>query len=300
MRNMYLYGFGLAILVLNKIRHAFTGYKNPREFSMRDIDRAVAYDKDILSRWLGHLDRYTNGTVTIEDKILLELGPGDDLGVALLALASGAKRYFSLDKHALAAASPQTFYDTLLQDIRKNLSTHTSIIQKLEETHALPLQAQSEQDFPIQYRCDGDFDPRVFPPHSVDIIFSQAAFEHFDNVRELFSRLENVTRSGTVLIAEVDLKTHTRFIRDRDPLNIYRYGDWLYGALKFSGSPNRLRPFEYKNILEESGWTDIEIFPLKTLLQADLKQTASSLAKKFRHEKNEMEILEFMLCAKKK
>ena len=45
------------------------------------------------------------------------------------------------------------------------------------------------------------------------------------------------------LVAEIDLQTHTRWIRNVDPLNIYRYSGQLYGSFRFSdgdGAPARV------------------------------------------------------------
>jgi hypothetical protein len=63
-------------------------------------------------------------------------------------------------------------------------------------------------------------------------------------------------------VAEIDLKTHSRWIRDHDPNNIYRYSNAIYRALWFRGIPNRVRPYEYRAIFEAHGWTNVRITPL--------------------------------------
>ena len=88
----------------------------------------------------------------------------------------------------------------------------------------------------------------------MDIVFSQAAFEHFDDVQRTIQELSAGCSSNAVAIISVDLQTHSRWIRDKDPNNIYRYPDWLYNKFYFKGTPNRVRPYEYKELFEKYGW----------------------------------------------
>ncbi len=89
-------------------------------------------------------------------------------------------------------------------------------------------------------------DISTFGPNSVDLIFSHAAFEHFDDIDATFQKMSDIARPGCKLVSMIDLKTHTRWISDKDPLNIYRYGDLISSLLKFRGTPNRVRPHEYR------------------------------------------------------
>ncbi len=129
------------------------------------------------------------------------------------------------------------------------------------------------------------------------MVFSQAVFEHFDDIHSTISQLSKICKSGAVLVAEVDLKTHSRWIRDKDPNNIYRYPKWLYNLFWFRGIPNRLRPFHYKEALERFGWKDITITPLATLDDCD--NSYSGLDRMFSDSKNQRSYLSIMICAKK-
>jgi len=129
---------------------------------------------------------------------------------------------------------------------------------------------------------------------------SQAVFEHFDIVERTVSQLSNIVHSGTILGAEIDLRTHTRWIRDVDPLNIYRYGDPIYSLFRFHGSPNRIRSFEYKDYFEKQGWTKVNIIPLTRLEREYVAQINDRLSEKFRDPANQMEYLSIMICATKK
>ena len=130
----------------------------------------------------------------------------------------------------------------------------------------------------------------------IDLVFSQAAFEHFDDIKMTISQLSKVCKPGAVLIIEIDLQTHSRWIRDKDPNNIYRYSERIYNIFWFRGIPNRVRPFQYRKAFEHHGWTDIEMKPLKKL---DTNKSYSGLNKTFSHSENQMEYLSIIICARK-
>lgn len=110
-----------------------------------------------------------------------------------------------------------------------------------------------------------------------------------------------IVKPGTILIAEVNLKTHTRWIRDRNPLNIYRYSDFIYNLSRFSGSPNRLRPADYEDILRENGWINIKILPLTILEKEYLTKVRPTLNSRFRVKEkiNQMDYLSMVIGAEK-
>ena len=139
----------------------------------------------------------------------------------------------------------------------------------------------------------------MLPDESVDLIVSQAAFEHFDDLHRTIGQMSKLARPGAVLVCEIDLSTHTRWIRDRDPLNIYRYSDAFYNMLKFRGSPNRVRPQAYREMLSDAGWDDIQQYPLAVLDEDYLAGVQPSLARQFKDDASEMGSLSIALCARK-
>ena len=75
---------GMGILLINKLRYAVRGYREPRPFAVSDYSKAISYDKQVVANWLDALRDYTGQSVA--EKVVLELGPGADLGPALLLL----------------------------------------------------------------------------------------------------------------------------------------------------------------------------------------------------------------------
>lgn len=99
-------------------------------------------------------------------------------------------------------------------------------------------------DYPAMRNVSGVF----------DVIVSHAALEHFHDVAATFRRLSELAVPGCVMVHHVDAKTHMRWVRDKDPLNLLRYPDWLYRMMSFPGIPNRLRASEYVTAAEAAGF----------------------------------------------
>ncbi|MCX6740185.1 MAG: methyltransferase domain-containing protein [Candidatus Parcubacteria bacterium] len=289
--NSWHYFFGLIFLCLNKIRHALLGYKTPRTFSFADIPQAVAYDKQVVYKWKEYLRDYTNDQFTWANKNILELGPGADLGNGLILLSEGAAKYNALDVHNLVKNTPPEFYSYLLSHLP---SGDKGILKR-----QLELTQQGGND-KLNFICEPNFDLTVLKNENIDIVVSQAAFEHFTDVKKTISQLSQIVKPGTIFLAEIDLKTHTRWIRDIDPLNIYRYNDRIYNFFKFQGSPNRLRPDQYQQILWDNGWTKVTIKYESILDSEYTKKVVPSLDKQFHDLKSSMNCLSLIIWATKK
>jgi hypothetical protein len=99
-----------------------------------------------------------------------------------------------------------------------------------------------------------------------------------------------------MIVAEIDLKTHSRWIRDHDPNNIYRYPSSLYRALWFRGIPNRVRPYQYRQIFESHGWTNVSVTPLERVSD---RRLMGSVDERFKDARNELDVLSILFCATK-
>lgn len=294
-KNIQYYFIGTVLIILNYIRHSLFGYKTPRTFSINEIDRSVDYDFKVVDEWLEYLCSYSRKLSPLENKVIMELGPGPDLGIGLILLALGVKKYIALDVNELAKSVPSAFYDKLFERLKDRFPDCD--IGYLKEQLS---KCYKKEDAAISYIVDKNFGVSKITD-KVDIIFSQAAFEHFTNVGKTFLEISSVLKEGGYLITVIDLKTHTGWIRDRDPLNIYRYSDFFWDLFKFKGSPNRIRAFEYKNMLGKNGWFDIRTEPLAILEEEYLEKVKLSLNKKFRNmDSSEMKVLTIVFMAKKK
>ena len=287
----FLFSFGLILRIVNKIRRSLIGYTTPRTFSPRDIDRSVNYVLEVVSAWQKALAEYTGTVYPLKDKSVIEFGPGPDLGTGFIILALGARDYLAVDKNELIAKTSERFYEELF----RRLSDYPAHERALEVYNR------------FQTCGFGDcFDYKVAPLSSLqdlsfrkfDVVVSQAVLEHLENVEEVFAGLRDYLNLNAVMIHEVDLATHTRWIRDLDPLNLLRYSDRIYNLLRFNGSPNRLRMSDYRKMLKGLGYGNIETHPIQTLNVQYLERAKFLLNKRFQSYSDEdLKVRSFRLLA---
>jgi SAM-dependent methyltransferase len=293
LRNAFFFGAGIVFLGLAKAKNVLRGYSTPRPFDHSDTERNVAYDIKVVDQWLVHLASYTGTRADLTGKNVLELGPGSDLGIGLLLLAKGAARYNAYDVNDLARSAPDAFYQALFRSL-KSIDAGADIQRLAGSLHSLVSGAAGE----LNYVVRGDFDlVAAFGRSTIDLIFSQAAFEHFDDLEATIAGLSAVCKPGAVIVAEIDLQTHSRWIRTKDPNNIYRYPPALYNLFRFRGSPNRVRPYRYRELFQRHGWTNVLSTALTSL--DGHSNGMSGLSRRFADGVNQMDQLTVLLCATK-
>lgn len=291
-RDAWLFTVGLVFLTMAKAKHVVQGYRTPKTFDASDVYRSLVYDERVVEDWLTGLEQYTGRAGLLTDKTVLELGPGSDLGVGILLLARGARQYSACDVHDLVSRTAPAFYERLFEKLSQD-ENQTRMAELRQQWLSLRQGAPSRLNYVVQPTFDL---PSAVGIGTVDLVFSQAAFEHFDDIDDVVRQISQVCRFGARLVAEIDLKTHSRWIRDVDPNNIYRYPDFIYKAFYFRGIPNRVRPYQYRAALEKYGWADIKVI---RAAKARAHHSTTGLSARFRDPANEMECLSVMLCATK-
>jgi len=288
-RNRLHHLAGLAILAANFVRHRIRGYRTPRPTPLTDPDAAYRYSDAVVTNWLSHLERYLRHPLELAGKSALELGPGPDLGTGLVLLGKGLSCYRAIDAHPLLARSPEKL--------------HLGLAERAARDTSMPLAQLTDalkrgMEGPLGYVHDPKLGLEVFGEASFDLILSHAVFEHLDRVKSVIVGLSQVARPGALLVAEIDLQTHTRWIREVDPLNIYRYTRATYRSLRFSGIPNRVRPDDYMELLTRNGWKEVRFFPRRVLPPEYIERVEPTLAKRFRGDFEHLGWLSVVLCAR--
>jgi SAM-dependent methyltransferase len=290
--DVFMYAAGLVFLTLAKAKNIFSGYSSPKPFRLSETDRCIDYDLRVVDEWMTHLRAYAGDQLNVRGKAVLELGPGSDLGVGLYLLARGAAVYNACDINDLTQHAPAGFYAALIDRI---VAMQTPVSREFLESQIEGARRGAESKLRVVVNSGFDL-VSAFGAGSIDIVFSQAAFEHFDDVVRTVQQLSTVCKPGAVIVAEIDLKTHSRWIRDKDPNNIYRYSNPLYRAFWFRGIPNRVRPYQYRQIFERRGWVDLSITPIE---RATDRQSAGAVDEQFRDSRNQLDFLSVVLCARK-
>lgn len=282
MRQAQLYAAGIGMMVLAWAKHRINSYTTPTPFNAGDEDRSAAHAQVIVDEWTDFLAHYAGNAWAGED--VLELGPGGTLGTGALIMKDGARSYQAVDAFPLAERIDLGFYDTLLN----GMSQKDALLRAIGARDKPPFIYSVD----ARFRVDEAAGDRRFTR-----LVSCAAFEHFDDVADTIARMSRVALPGAVACIRVDFSTHSRWLRTRDPNNIYRYPDWLYWSLPFPGKPNRVRPDELICIFEAQGWNDIEFHPVRIAPLDYCRAANGSLARPFRRPEARMEVLSGIIMA---
>ena len=214
--------------------------------------------------------------VFLSGKRMLEYGPGDLPGVAMLMIAHGAEQVVCVDRFPLVSLSS------------KNVQIAKKMLQRLP----LPLLQRAESCFKHAAHPEAGFDPRwiqylIRPSglsglaNEIDLVISRAVLEHVNDLPATFRDMYAALKPGGVAIHLVDLKSHG--LHRNNPLDFLSWSPWLW-ALMYSakGVPNRLRINTYRDAVARSGLEVISLSPTVHALPADIRAVRPSLAQPFR------------------
>lgn len=183
----------------------------------------------------------------LEGKRVLEYGPGDIQGVALLMLAHGARQVYCVDRFPMAALH------------EKNRRVLELLLARLDG----PRRARAEAVFRVPGDPGSGFDPAslVYLIHprglselrgEVDLVYSRAVLEHVNDLEATFQDMATALRPGGRVLHQVDLKSHG--YHQRNPLDFLTWPVPLWNAMYgYKGAPNRLRVDQYRRAMAVAG-----------------------------------------------
>lgn len=236
------------------------------------------YFLDCVYEYMDHLSVPRSEISTFwRDQRILEYGPGDVPGTALLLAGLGARSILCADRFGLVRFDEyqQRVVDALLQllpddaarqRLRACFREHGEFGSGLAET-------------PISYSVTPS--GLVGQSDIVDVVISRAVLEHVDDLPATFRDMAGALIPNGIAIHQVDLKSHGLHRGNR--LDFLTWPQWLWG-LMFSGkgAPNRLRVDCYRAEAANAG---LEVTLLETSERAtseEVKQIRPHLATPFR------------------
>ena len=218
----------------------------------KSVEESIRYIEEEFRDYLHY------GRIGLEwpaGKRILVVGPGDNLGVALLFLAGGAAYVACLDKF-------EPFRDP------EHLA---SVYGALRER--LAGEARERFAEAIEIRPDGEFRYRSerlahltgagledcggrFPARYFDLIVSRAVLEHLYDPDRAFASMDLLLAPGGRMAHKIDLRDHEMFSAGgKHPLTFLTFPEWLWRKMTLhSGKPNRrLFPY-YDRKMRELGY----------------------------------------------
>ncbi|MBZ5500374.1 MAG: class I SAM-dependent methyltransferase [Acidobacteriia bacterium] len=187
--------------------------------------------------------------LSLDGKVVLEIGPGINFGSTLLLACLGAQAMVA--DRFLAPWDDNyhpRFYAMLRAWIERN---HP-------EADLRPLDAILSQGryCAESIRCHATPLERLSGIHdaSVDVIFSNAVLEHLAHPKVAFKQLARVSKSGAIGFHQVDFRDHNDF---SNPLEFLLNADRAFAkefTQRHGERGNRYRPMEYAAFLKNEGF----------------------------------------------
>ncbi|MBC7359366.1 MAG: class I SAM-dependent methyltransferase [Desulfacinum sp.] len=186
---------------------------------------------------------------------VLEYGPGDVLGMALLLYAHGAERVVCVDRFPLERLTS------------KNVTVYRALLERLDGARrrraegAFRTKAGPGSGF--REECiDYCVEPAGGAPRgrSFDLILSRAVLEHVDDLETLFRNMRACLKENGLAVHKVDLESHGL---DRETeFDFLTWPDRLYRMMySHKGFPNRVRVDGYMRLARKNGFRLLHLEP---------------------------------------
>lgn len=202
-----------------------------------------------------------------KDKVILEYGPGDFLGVALLLVSKGAKKIYCVDRFPLAEKNA---YTRLYEGMIEKLFSHDKDRKGWNSFLGSKIIYIASKN--------GLYDL----PEKADIILSRAVLEHCNDLDKTFDNMKRNLSSDGVIIHKVDLTSHGTHYKEK--LDFLCYPEFLWKIMTcYKGYPNRKRRSFYLELLEKFGFRILYNESRYEFLKNDLNSLRDSLNKKFKY-----------------
>jgi SAM-dependent methyltransferase len=217
--------------------------------SLEEPARRLAYSRNVFEAYVAHAQLDAGRLDGIR---VLELGPGEDLSVALRFLAAGAATVSCVDRFVfdVEPAWEHEVYRLLLDELdgegRRRLSELVTPDGDLRrDDPRLEIVGGIGIEEAVDHLRGGDY----------DLIVSVAVLEHVYDVAASMRAMDALLAPGGVMVHQVDLRDHGMFSAGgRHPLEFLTIPDGLYRVMtSHTGAPNRERLSTYRGLLDGLG-----------------------------------------------
>ncbi len=191
------------------------------------------------SVWLRHLVMAHKNNLPAQPDVIAELGPGDSLGIGLAALISGVNKYYAFDviEYASSQRNIKVFDELIsLFKKRKKIPDEAEFpeIKPRLESCEFPSHILSNDHLNLMLKDDridsirnallnmgnlpGNkiqisyfvpwYDSNIIKEATVDMVYSQAALEHVEDLKHIYETLYRWLKPGGFMSHQIDFKSH--------------------------------------------------------------------------------------------
>jgi len=231
-----------------KSGNTVTAYGSTHEFW--SLEKSVDYINLVHREYV----QYSGlGADAFRGSRILEVGPGDNFGVALKFLAGGAKQVVCLDKfYSERNVEQQT---RIYQELRKQLSAEEARV--FDECIKLNGEiVLNEERLQYIYGHGVEEADQILEPGSFDFIVSRAVLHNVYDIDRGFASMDRLLASGGHMSHKIDLSDENMFSsRGMHPLTFLTIPERIYYLMASdSGKPNRKLVSDYREQLQKRGY----------------------------------------------
>jgi SAM-dependent methyltransferase len=214
------------------------------------LEKSVSYINRVYDEYLEFAGL---GPEALKGKRILEVGPGDNFGVALKFLAAGAAKVVSLDKfYSERNVEQQT---RIYQELRKQLAPDEARV--FDECIKLDGDIVLNEDR-LQYIYGHGVEEadQILEPGSFDFIVSRAVMHNVYDINRGFEAMDRLLAPGGYMLHKIDLSDENMFSsRGMHPLTFLTIPERIYYLMASdSGKPNRKLIGDYREQMEKRGY----------------------------------------------
>jgi len=207
----------------------------PKKNVLESVQYSINSVKEVISFLPNQSIKY------LKNKNILEIGPGQDIGVVLVLMGLGAKKSYLVDPF---------FYnwnDELHCDYYMELLKKVTVEFPNYQFDALKQVCKIKSyNLPNLFILKSGLEQvENIPNKEIDISFSNACFEHFNNSKKAIQELARITKPGGIGFHQIDLRDHRDYTL---PLEFLTMSDFMFSKFsKYSNccSGNRIRHYEF-------------------------------------------------------
>jgi len=253
----------------------------------RDIERSIVYSHNIFMSTFKLIKKF-DANYTLENKTILEIGPGDNFLLAYIFLLNGAKEVYLIDrlKTNINDSYNFKFYKHYIQNYYKRE-------QKIDLKDFFCLNSKIKYFSYTPFECLSKI-----KKNSVDLIFSQAVLEHITDLKTAIQKNNLFLKEGGYTIHQVDLRDHLHF-NDNCYLDFlkYRCRFWKF----FGEMTNRARFSQYINYFNNYNLEILDILDIKRVgPYTKINKIKKRFLEVYRNLSDEdLSIISFKIIAKK-
>ncbi|HKS09698.1 MAG TPA: methyltransferase domain-containing protein [Pyrinomonadaceae bacterium] len=214
------------------------------------LEKSVAYINLVYREYL----EYSGLTPeAVRGWRVLEVGPGDNFGVALKFLADGAAKVVSLDKFYSERNAEQQA--RIYQELRKQLGPEQAAVfdESIKFDKELELNKSK-----IEYIYGHGIEEadQILEPESFHFIVSRAVLHNVYDIDRGFDAMDRLLAPGGYMAHKIDFSDENMFSsRGMHPLTFLTIPEGIYRLMaKDSGKPNRRLINDYRELMRKRGY----------------------------------------------